>query len=266
MARKKKSSLNNSSMEKAAGMVEGNNSSVSLSLGGSRTPLSGLGAGLNNGSGLNSGSELVLSPLVHPSAGLITRSEHEIILGSNRALGILDIGNGTVNSGFGGNAAIPVVDETHELDAMGEVMKEHVNPPLGENTGGNSSAQRRLDMNKQSKWIASILGVPLFADDCTPRQQRVSFACVLVEMDVTKTLSDHVWIEDELGVEFKQAIVYDWKPSYCAKCSMPGHDCSFLGNPVQKHITKQPTKQIWVPNKQQQGQKSVPAQVATPEH
>ncbi|XP_021754907.1 uncharacterized protein LOC110720205 [Chenopodium quinoa] len=114
--------------------------------------------------------------------------------------------------------------------------------------------------------IASILGVPLFADDCTTRQQRVSFARVLVEMDVTMTLPDHVWIEDELGVEFKQAIVYDWKPSYCAKCSMPGHDCSFLGKPVQKPVTKQPTKQIWVPKKQQQGQKPVPAQVATPEH
>ncbi|XP_021847403.1 uncharacterized protein [Spinacia oleracea] len=95
--------------------------------------------------------------------------------------------------------------------------------------------------------IASLLGVPVCADDCTTRQQRVSFARLLVEMDVTANLPDHVWIEDVNGNEFKQQVVYDWKPSYCKKCQMPGHNCDTV--PVRK--VPPVVKKVWVPKKQQ---------------
>ncbi|XP_056697419.1 uncharacterized protein [Spinacia oleracea] len=95
--------------------------------------------------------------------------------------------------------------------------------------------------------IASLLGVPVCADDCTTRQQRVSFARLLVEMDVTANLPDHVWIEDINGTEFKQQVVYDWKPSYCKQCQMPGHNCDAV--PVRKEPPV--VKKVWVPKKQQ---------------
>ncbi|XP_021848896.2 uncharacterized protein [Spinacia oleracea] len=63
--------------------------------------------------------------------------------------------------------------------------------------------------------ISSLLGVPLFEDECTTRQDRVSFARVLIEMDITTPLPDHVWIEDSSGRIFKQDVRYDWKPANC---------------------------------------------------
>ena len=44
--------------------------------------------------------------------------------------------------------------------------------------------------------VGSLLGVPLYADECTTAQLRVSFARVLVEMDITSPLPDVIWIED----------------------------------------------------------------------
>lgn len=96
--------------------------------------------------------------------------------------------------------------------------------------------------------ITSLLGVPVCADDCTTRQQRVSFARVLVEMDVTVELPDHVWVEDIEGRVFKQAVQYDWKPTYCHKCQMPGHNCEFKTAKVPE-VRKDTNKvrQVWVP-------------------
>ncbi|XP_056693089.1 uncharacterized protein [Spinacia oleracea] len=98
--------------------------------------------------------------------------------------------------------------------------------------------------------IASLLGVPICADDCTTRQQRVSFARVLVEMDVTAILPDHIWIEDVNGQEFKQQVQYDWKPSYCHKCQLPGHNCASVAKTQVQQASKPPqVKKMWVPKK-----------------
>ncbi|XP_056689965.1 uncharacterized protein [Spinacia oleracea] len=81
--------------------------------------------------------------------------------------------------------------------------------------------------------IASLLGVPVCADDCTSRQQRVSFARILVEMDVTAVLPDHIWIEDINGTTFKQ-----------------------------QNVNKAPqVKKVWVPKKTQV---VVPPPIVTP--
>ncbi|XP_056687533.1 uncharacterized protein [Spinacia oleracea] len=54
--------------------------------------------------------------------------------------------------------------------------------------------------------IGSSLGVPLFADACTTQQDRISFARLLIEMDVTIPLPDCVWIEDNVGKVVQQKI------------------------------------------------------------
>lgn len=94
--------------------------------------------------------------------------------------------------------------------------------------------------------VGSLLGVPLYADECTTAQLRVSFARVLVEMDITSPLPDVIWIEDAAGNLFKQKVEYDWRPSYCKICHMAGHNCDqqpALQQPrVQPKIT-----QIWMP-------------------
>ncbi|KAL2921508.1 Chlorophenol O-methyltransferase [Bienertia sinuspersici] len=52
--------------------------------------------------------------------------------------------------------------------------------------------------------LGSLLGVPLYADECTNQQLRISFARILVEVDVTKQLSQEVLVEDPHGQTFVQ--------------------------------------------------------------
>lgn len=59
--------------------------------------------------------------------------------------------------------------------------------------------------------IGSTLGVPLYADECTTQQLRVSFARMLIEMDVTKPLPDSILIEDPNGEVRTQMVQYDWR-------------------------------------------------------
>ncbi|XP_048493463.1 uncharacterized protein LOC125494010 [Beta vulgaris subsp. vulgaris] len=73
--------------------------------------------------------------------------------------------------------------------------------------------------------IGSMIGVPLFADECTTHQQRITFARMLVEVDVTKDLTKSVSIEDGSGRVIEQKVHFEWAPSYCLKCNTIGHDC-----------------------------------------
>lgn len=63
--------------------------------------------------------------------------------------------------------------------------------------------------------IGSMVGVPLFADECTTRQMRVSFARLLIEVDVTKPVPKVVYIEDVHGEIVEQKVHYDWIPPFC---------------------------------------------------
>ncbi|XP_070012294.1 uncharacterized protein [Nicotiana sylvestris] len=66
--------------------------------------------------------------------------------------------------------------------------------------------------NSLSK-IASTIGIPIFADECTAKQSRISFARILIEVNVTKPLASKVPVIDDSGVIFKQVLEYDWKQS-----------------------------------------------------
>ncbi|XP_070037188.1 uncharacterized protein [Nicotiana tomentosiformis] len=73
--------------------------------------------------------------------------------------------------------------------------------------------------------IASGLGCPIYADECTTSTSRIFYARVLIEMDITKDLPKSIIVQDSLGKEFKQMMEYDWVPQYYKKCLMVGHDC-----------------------------------------
>lgn len=47
--------------------------------------------------------------------------------------------------------------------------------------------------------IASGLGIPLYADECTSKVDRISYARVLSEMDVTRELPVSVNVHDPNG-------------------------------------------------------------------
>ena len=47
--------------------------------------------------------------------------------------------------------------------------------------------------------IASAIGVPIFADECTTNQTRISHARMLVEVNVTKTIPQKITVVDQMG-------------------------------------------------------------------
>ena len=92
--------------------------------------------------------------------------------------------------------------------------------------------------------IASVIGVPLMADDFTTRQARVSFARVLIEVDITKPLPSSIKFVNENGLVVEQKVSFEWVPPFCFNCQVVGHDCHKRSQRptrlVQKWVVKQP--------------------------
>ncbi|KAJ8569877.1 hypothetical protein K7X08_006454 [Anisodus acutangulus] len=87
--------------------------------------------------------------------------------------------------------------------------------------------------------IASAIGAPLFADECTTKQSRITFARMLVQVDVTKPLPTEINVMDPFDREFEQAIEYNWKPQFCDKCLKIGHVCPAQPEPELKPALQQ---------------------------
>lgn len=66
--------------------------------------------------------------------------------------------------------------------------------------------------------IASYIGKPIYSDRLTSEGKRVSYARMLVEMDVSHELPDTMFIEEEDGKYKEQKLDYEWKPVFCEEC------------------------------------------------
>ncbi|KAK4733577.1 hypothetical protein R3W88_007838 [Solanum pinnatisectum] len=60
--------------------------------------------------------------------------------------------------------------------------------------------------------------VPILVD-------KISFARVLVEMNVARDLPKKLKVEDPNGRAFEQEVQYEWIPEYCYKCMQVVHKC-----------------------------------------
>ncbi|XP_058777012.1 uncharacterized protein LOC131651365 [Vicia villosa] len=88
--------------------------------------------------------------------------------------------------------------------------------------------------------IASAIGKPLMTDECTTKKLRVSYARVLIEVDVTKELKNYITIRDPTGEKLMQQVDYEWKPPYCTQCNKVGHVCkSKTEKSKQVYVQKQ---------------------------
>ncbi|KAL0392777.1 UNVERIFIED_CONTAM: hypothetical protein Sradi_2500500 [Sesamum radiatum] len=67
------------------------------------------------------------------------------------------------------------------------------------------------------------LGTPIAIDSLTMKMERVSYARILVEVDASKKLEDHVEFILPNGVVRKQPIVYEYTPKFCSTCNRFGH-------------------------------------------
>ncbi|KAH0764740.1 hypothetical protein KY285_000611 [Solanum tuberosum] len=73
--------------------------------------------------------------------------------------------------------------------------------------------------------IASAIRVHLFADECTTKQTRISYARMLIEVNVTKAIPQQITVMDPNGGTFMQEVVLEWRPQFCDKCQKIGHQC-----------------------------------------
>ncbi|KAK4390170.1 putative ribonuclease H protein [Sesamum angolense] len=71
--------------------------------------------------------------------------------------------------------------------------------------------------------IGSRLGIPIAMDSLTMKMERVSYARILVEVDASKKLVDHVEFILPNGVTRKQPVVYEYTPKFCSTCKRFGH-------------------------------------------
>ncbi|XP_059306326.1 uncharacterized protein LOC132057742 [Lycium ferocissimum] len=117
--------------------------------------------------------------------------------------------------------------------------------------------------------IASILGVPLFTDECTLKRTRISFARILVEVNITKPLSESINVLDPSGEIFEQQVLYDWRPTFCDRCLQLGHQCPPEEHPKppqprprRRRRGQQQPEQVWIskvsegPQQEQLGEKA----------
>ncbi|XP_058749946.1 uncharacterized protein LOC131622954 [Vicia villosa] len=73
--------------------------------------------------------------------------------------------------------------------------------------------------------IGSVLGTPICTDECTASKLRVSYARILIEIDITTKQKESITIKDSGGRKMTQPVEYEWKPKYCERCMRVGHNC-----------------------------------------
>lgn len=79
--------------------------------------------------------------------------------------------------------------------------------------------------SKSLSKIGSAIGIPLVTDECNASKLRVSYARILVEVDISKELVKEITIKDCEGRKLVQPVEYEWKPSFCDCCQAIGHKC-----------------------------------------
>ena len=71
--------------------------------------------------------------------------------------------------------------------------------------------------------IASVLGKPIQCDQPTSTLSRMSYARVLVEIDLLEEIQHSVEISLPEGPALHQSVVYETLPKYCTFCHVLGH-------------------------------------------
>jgi hypothetical protein len=114
-------------------------------------------------------------------------------------------------------------------------------------------------MERTLREIASAVGTPLLIDNATAKRLFGHYACILVDMDLSRKLFHEIVVERE-GFAFTLEVAYEWLPDFCTHCQAIGHDvtdCQRLYPRKETNATKEKiaqgkklvpvTKANWVP-------------------
>jgi hypothetical protein len=71
--------------------------------------------------------------------------------------------------------------------------------------------------------ISSVIGKPIRCDDLTLSMSRVSFARVMIEVNLSDDLPRSISLSMPDGTIIKQRVIYEYKPQFCSICCIPGH-------------------------------------------
>ena len=91
-------------------------------------------------------------------------------------------------------------------------------------------------------YIASAIGNPLYMDRITATQQRLAFAKICVEIDVSTDIPRFIEVRRRNGELINISVEVPWWPQKCTKCCIYGH----VDRNCPKKI-KVPAAKVWVP-------------------
>ncbi|XP_070032037.1 uncharacterized protein LOC142168088 [Nicotiana tabacum] len=113
--------------------------------------------------------------------------------------------------------------------------------------------------------VASAIGTPMYTDRYTTDLNKISYARVLVKVDITKPMLESMEIDTPSGT-IQQEILYEWKPKFCSEYIHFGHDnfecwrnkqqnneeAEFKAPKRRNRVGKKKIVQEWKPKEQQE--------------
>lgn len=76
---------------------------------------------------------------------------------------------------------------------------------------------------------------PTMTGECNACKNRVSYARILVEIDVTQKRRDVIIIEEAGERKLIQKVKYERLPQFCEKCQKLGHKCKEVPQPLEQN-------------------------------
>ncbi|KAL2897076.1 hypothetical protein RDABS01_038859 [Bienertia sinuspersici] len=82
--------------------------------------------------------------------------------------------------------------------------------------------------------LGDIIGTTLKVDNVTMNKDRLSYARILVEVELDKELPDYIRFQNEKGLPVQQNIEYEWIPTFCIVCKKYGHPSDKCHKQIKK--------------------------------
>ncbi|XP_016451197.1 uncharacterized protein LOC107775908 [Nicotiana tabacum] len=81
--------------------------------------------------------------------------------------------------------------------------------------------------------ITSCIGKPICIDKLTAQEQRIAYARILIEIDISQPLPESISLELPDGTHYSQNIEYEWKPLFYQDCLKVGHNTRDCTKPAE---------------------------------